>query len=75
MNSELDRPVVFDESCAQENVAPNSLSHLPISIADRKNHATGERLERLELWMWFLCFTLGVLVGNQFLPLAQGWLQ
>ena len=75
MNTELDKPVVFDESCAQENIPPNSFSLPAVSVPTPRTNASTERLDRLELWMWFLCFALGVLVGNQFLPLTQGWLQ
>jgi hypothetical protein len=69
MNTIMDKPATFDESCAQEVISPAR----PLQNGDRTSTASAGRLDRLDVWMWALLFCFGALVGRQVLPVVESW--
>lgn len=68
MNADLDQTLAFDESCAREEMIvrrnPPPLEAEPDTVAQN-------RLSRLDVYMWILCFLFGTLFGRQILPAIE----
>jgi len=70
MSVELEKPIAFDESCAQEQLLPARAS-----AGLRQPGATGaDRLSRLDWLFWVLCFGLGTLFGHEHWPWIEATL-
>lgn len=69
MMTEVEKPVTFDESCAQE-VTPARTLEAAARLESQPQKAGG-KLERLDLLMWTLCFAMGIFFAIEVLPLIQ----
>lgn len=74
MNTNLEKSVAFDESCAQENVL-SVQSFVPLQQHLPSSTLSGGKIDKLDFYLWMLCSLLGTLFGKEFLPLIEAWLK